>query len=282
MTPLKVKLNIALQRFLPQHALSRFAGFIANCRWKWLKNILIRDFIKRYQVDLSIATLENVEDYPNFNSFFTRKLKTQCRPVVEGTNQIASPVDGFVSQAEKIDKETLFQAKGHYFNLVDLLGSIDLAKHFVNGQFATLYLAPKDYHRVHMPVDGTLLETIYIPGKLFSVNQQTTENVSQLFSRNERLVCIFETPFGLMAVILVGAMLVSGIETVWTLELPTKHLSKKTYKNTIMLKKGEELGHFKMGSTVILLFPDNTMEWAASFKANQHVQMGGFIGDIKE
>lgn len=275
-----IKFKVAVQHWLPQHALSRLAGWIANCRWHWLKTKLIKDFIQRYQVDLGIAILENVEDYPNFNSFFTRKLKPHLRPIAE-ENQLASPVDGYVSQAGKIQQNTLFQAKRHDYTLVELLGgATELAKHFVNGTFATLYLAPKDYHRVHMPLQGTLTETIYIPGKLFSVNPQTVESVPQLFSRNERLVCLFETPHGPMAVILVGAMLVSGIETVWPLALPTKTLSKKHYEKNITLEKGAELGHFKMGSTVILLFPPNTVQWNSDFKADATVQMGASIGHL--
>lgn len=275
----KVKFSILLQHLVPQHGLSRLAGWIANNRWHWLKTKLINDFIRRYQVDLSIATLEKVDDYPNFNSFFTRRLKPAYRPIVQGSQQIASPVDGCVSQAGKIRQYSLFQAKGHTYHLNDLLGGkTALAQHFLDGEFATLYLAPKDYHRVHMPLRGTLTETIYIPGKLFSVNLQTTEQVSQLFSRNERLVCLFDTETGPMAVILVGAMLVSGIETVWQPNFYTRTLLQKTFEKGINLEKGAELGHFKMGSTVILLFPKNTMKWIAELKEETAVKMGSLIG----
>jgi phosphatidylserine decarboxylase len=273
-----MRFNIILQHLLPQHALSRLAGWIANCRWHWLKTALINDFIRRYQVDLRIAALESVDDYPHFNSFFTRKLKPQLRPIAKGLDEIVSPVDGCVSQAGNIQKDLLFQAKGHFFSLPHLLGDTELAKHFQDGTFATFYLAPKDYHRVHMPQTGTLIETIYVPGQLFSVNQQTTENVTQLFTRNERLVCLFKTEIGFVAIILVGAMLVSGIKTVWPLQLPTKTLSKKHYQENITLEKGTELGHFTMGSTVILLFPKNTMQWSNTIQANAAVQMGTSIG----
>ncbi len=275
----KAKLNILLQHIVPQHILSRLAGWIANSRWYWLKTKLINDFIRRYQVDLSIAKLEKVDDYPSFNSFFTRQLKPIYRPIADGSQHIACPVDGCVSQAGKINKHSLFQAKGRSFSLNDLLGGrTELAKHFHDGEFATLYLAPKDYHRVHMPLKGKLIETIYIPGKLFSVNQDTTKAVPKLFSRNERLVCIFETESGPMAVILVGAMLVSGIETVWPSNFYTKTLLQETFEKGISLEKGAELGHFKMGSTVILLFPKNTAKWVEELKEESNVKMGSLMG----
>jgi phosphatidylserine decarboxylase len=279
----KAKFNILLQHLVPQHGLSRLAGWIANNRWHWLKTKLIHDFIKRYQVDLSIAKLKKAENYPNFNSFFTRQLDPFYRPIAEGPEQIASPVDGSVSQAGKIHQHSLFQAKGRSYTLNDLLGGrTELANHFQDGEFATLYLAPKDYHRVHMPLKGKLIETIYIPGKLFSVNQNTTKAVSRLFSRNERLVCMFDTEKGPMAVILVGAMLVSGIETVWPSNFYTRTLLQKTFEKGISLEKGAELGHFRMGSTVILLFPENTAQWIKDVKENATVTMGSLIGHIKK
>lgn len=276
------KLKLLIQYLAPQHALSRLAGWIAKCRWRWFKNILINYFINRYQVDIHIAKLENIDDYPTFNSFFTRHLKSELRPLVQGSNQIASPVDGCISQIGDIQKEALFQAKGFYYSLNSLLGGTEThTQTFNNGQFSTLYLAPKDYHRVHMPLTGRLLETIYIPGKLFSVNQQTTLMVPNLFSRNERLVCIFETATGPMAIILVGAMLVGSIQTVWPLgELNTKEITKKQYSDTIELEKGAELGFFQMGSTVILLFPKNTAEWSTHLKENSTVRMGELLGSL--
>ncbi len=279
----KTKLNIVLQYLVPQHGLSRLAGWIANNRWYWLKTKLINDFIRRYQVDLSIAKLKEAEKYPNFNSFFTRQLDPFYRPIAEGPEQIASPVDGSVSQAGKIHQHSLFQAKGRLFNLNELLGGrTELAKHFHDGEFATLYLAPKDYHRVHMPLKGSLTETIYIPGKLFSVNQNTTKTVPRLFSRNERLVCMFDTETGPMAVILVGAMLVSGIETVWSSNFYSRNLLQTTFEKDINLEKGAELGHFRMGSTVILLFPKNSTKWIEELKEEAAVKMGSLIGHIKK
>lgn len=280
---LKAKFNIILQHLVPQHGLSRLAGWIANNRWYWLKNKLINDFIRRYQVDLSIAKLKKVDDYPNFNSFFTRQLEPIFRPITEGSDHIASPVDGCVSQAGRINEYSIFQAKGRSYNLNELLGGrTDLAKHFHDGEFATLYLAPKDYHRVHMPLKGKLTETIYIPGKLFSVNQNTTKAVPQLFSRNERLVCMFDTEKEPMAIILIGAMLVSGIETVWSSDFNTRTFTQKIYENGITLEKGAELGHFKMGSTVILLFSKNSAKWVPELKEDATVKMGSLIGHFKK
>ncbi|HEX2549132.1 MAG TPA: archaetidylserine decarboxylase, partial [Gammaproteobacteria bacterium] len=256
------KLKILIQYIVPQHLLSRFAGFIAEARIRWLKNLLIRWFMKRYQVDLSLARLESVEDYPNFNSFFIRQLKPELRPLVEGNKNIACPVDGAVSQMGKIHKDVLFQAKGFYYHLNELLGGGENhAKTFFDGDFATFYLAPKDYHRVHMPLAGELRETIYIPGKLFSVNQATVANVPQLFSQNERLVCVFETSFGPMAVIMVGAMIVGSIKTVWPLNSHPDRIVKKFYENMVRLEKGAEMGYFKLGSTVIVLFPKDLVAW---------------------
>jgi len=278
---LNVKLYILLQKLLPQHGLSRFAGWMASQRTKWLKNFLIKDFVKRYKVDLSIAKDENIESYPDFNSFFTRKLKNAARPIIAGNKKFTSPVDGTVSQIGKINDDRIIQAKNHDYSLQDLLGGReDLAKNFLHGSFTTLYLAPRDYHRVHMPITGTLKETIYIPGKLFSVNQETAGNLPNLFALNERLVCIFETESGPLAVILVGAMLVSGIETTWPLKLPTTEISSKKYNEEITIEKGEELGHFKMGSTVILLSPKNTVTWSNHLRADSTVQMGSVIGNL--
>lgn len=274
----KMKPYIFFQHFVPQHALSRFAGWMANCRWHWLKTFLIKDFIRRYKVDLSLAVGEKVDDYPNFNSFFTRQLKSQYRPITQDQTQIACPVDGCVSQVGKIQQQTLFQAKGHQFNLNDLVGNEKLAQAFYDGSFATLYLAPKDYHRVHMPLTGKLTETIYIPGKLFSVNKLTAESVPQLFSRNERLVCLFSTEVGPIAVILVGAMIVGKIGTVWEPDYSAKTFQQKNFADGVTLEKGAELGHFELGSTVILLFPKNTMEWNTDLKAESIVTMGSAMG----
>jgi phosphatidylserine decarboxylase len=278
-----MNIKVLRQYLLPQHALSRLGGKIANCRWKWWKNWVIKHFIKRYGVDMTIAQLENSEDYPNFNSFFTRALKPETRPIVTEPNAIASPVDGTVSQIGRIQEDYLIQAKGFQFSLQGLLGGAPrIAQQFENGFFATIYLSPKDYHRVHMPIQGTLTHTIYIPGRLFSVNPLTTNTVSSLFSRNERLVCLFETEVGPMAVILVGAMLVASINTTWREAFVSTTVTSNLPPYPVELKRGAELGHFKLGSTVIILFPKDAIEWDSTIKECSSVQMGQLLGLIQQ
>jgi phosphatidylserine decarboxylase len=273
--PFKVK----LQYIAPQHALSHFAGWLSECRKPWLKNYLIRYFLNRFDVDMSIAVVENPYDYPTFNSFFTRHLKPEARPITQEAHQVVSPADGSISQIGRIENDTLLQAKGFDFNLTGLLGGSEkLARLFHNGSFATVYLSPKDYHRVHMPMTGKLRETIFIPGKLFSVNQQTANSVPQLFARNERLVCIFDTEAGPMAVILVGAMIVGSINTVWHANTTTNKITVESYAGSIELERGAELGHFKLGSTVIVLFGKDKTQWLDDLQENTVVQMGQTVG----
>lgn len=264
--------HILLQYGCPQQALSRFAGWVSRIQLPWFKNWVIKRFIRKYQVDLSLALIEQPEAYLHFNDFFTRQLKPSVRPITSGQSDLASPVDGTISQIGRIEQDTLLQAKGFHFSLAALLGGAPtLAKEFQQGYFATIYLAPKDYHRIHMPFPGKLRQTIYIPGKLFSVNQLTTQSVPNLFSRNERLVCIFDTAAGPMAVILVGAMLVSGISTAWD----------QNHPDNIQLQRGDQLGHFNMGSTVILLFANNRIAWDALMQENSTVKMGQKMGECQ-
>jgi phosphatidylserine decarboxylase len=280
------QLGTLLQYITPQHALSWFAGWLSTRRWHWLKSWEIRYFINRYNVDLGAALQSNPEEYSDFNSFFTRHLKPGLRPIVTATDAIACPADGCVSQMGPIEADRLLQAKGFYFTLSALLGgSKALANEFQDGQFSTIYLSPKDYHRVHMPFTGTLRETVFIPGDLFSVNQQTAREVPNLFARNERLVCIFDTDIGPMAVILVGAMLVGSMATVWESKSPTgKTITRKTYPATgngmIRLERGAELGYFKMGSTVITLFSKEKITWAPELTSNSTTQMGQLLAKI--
>jgi phosphatidylserine decarboxylase len=274
------RLNVFSQYLVPQHALSSLAGWLSNCRWLWLKNWEIHYFIQRYNVNIQEAQLTEVADYPTFN---TRLLKPGLRPIVQGAAAIASPADGSISQIGKIRQNILVQAKGFDFRLEDLLGGNEqLAQSFMNGQFATIYLSPKDYHRVHMPVTGTLRETIFIPGKLFSVNQKTTHNVPQLFARNERLVCIFDTEHGSMALILVGAMLVGSINTAWGDNVCHSTITRQIFsgQNAVTLQRGAEMGHFKMGSTAILLFPPDTINWSAQLTENSPLKMGELLGNF--
>jgi phosphatidylserine decarboxylase len=278
------RLGTLIQYITPQHLLTWFAGWLSTRRWLWLKNWEIRYFINRYNVDLSAALNSNPLDYPDFNSFFTRHLKPGLRPIVAEPNAIACPADGCISQMGRIEADRLFQAKGFYFTLADLLGgAAPLADEFRDGQFSTIYLSPKDYHRVHMPFTGTLRETIFIPGQLFSVNQQTAAEVPNLFARNERLVCIFDTDIGPMAVIFVGAMLVGSICTTWGTP-PTKTISRQAYPSSgsdrVHIERGEELGYFKMGSTIITLFPKEKIVWAAALADNPQTQVGQLLANI--
>lgn len=281
---MKKTLFILFQQMVPQHLLSRLVGYLAECTQPWLKNWLIKRFIAHFNVDMSEAKDPNPESYANFNAFFTRALKSGARELTLDENTITSPADGAVSEIGRIEYGRVLQAKGRGYGLTTLLGgSEERAKPFINGRFATVYLSPKDYHRVHMPTGAVLKESIYIPGDLYSVNQTTAENVDALFARNERLVCIFETERGPMAMILVGAMIVAGIETVWSGQvappLKTPRILFNTAADTpIILEQGAEMGRFKLGSTVIMLFPDQSIEWLDSFKAGTPVRMGERMG----
>ncbi|RDI42412.1 archaetidylserine decarboxylase [Aquicella lusitana] len=270
------------QYLLPQHLLSALAGRLAESRSPRLKNSLIRFFIHRYKVDLSEAISENLDDYPTFNSFFIRQLKPGIRPLALAPEAVISPVDGRVAALGKINQNQLLQAKKHYYNLETLLGNDkELATLFSDGDFATLYLAPQNYHRVHMPLSGTLTKSIYVPGKLFSVNRITSELIPNLYSRNERLISLFDTEAGKMAMILVGAMIVGSIQTVWmTQPIRSHQMITETFTNGLTLQKSAELGYFKMGSTVILLFEKNKVTWSPSFKTNSAIHFGQFLGKI--
>ncbi|GEN27622.1 phosphatidylserine decarboxylase proenzyme [Halovibrio variabilis] len=243
-----------LQYPLPQHALSRLTGKFAQCDNPWLKDTLIKAFIKRFNVDMSQALEPDPSAYATFNDFFTRALKADARPLGEG---ILSPADGTLSQYGRLQAGQLVQAKGHTYSAQTLLGGdTALAEEFMGGSFATVYLSPRDYHRVHMPVTGTLREMIYVPGRLFSVNQATANYVPGLFARNERLVCIFDTPQGPLAMVLVGAMIVAAIETVWSGQVTplSGQPQRMQFGKPITLEKGAEMGRFKLGSTVVMCF----------------------------
>ncbi|HLA31305.1 MAG TPA: archaetidylserine decarboxylase [Pseudomonas sp.] len=282
---MKQRLFILSQYLLPHHLLSRLIGYAADCRAAWFKNRLIGWFAKQYQVDMSEAQIEDLNAFEHFNAFFTRALKPGARPLEQSPDAVLCPADGAVSQLGKIEHGRVFQAKGHSFSLVELLGGdSERASPFMGGSFATIYLSPKDYHRVHMPLAGTLREMVYVPGRLFSVNQSTAENVPELFARNERVVCLFDTERGPMAVVLVGAMIVASIETVWAgLVTPPKR-SLKTFRYDdaarapIALDKGAELGRFKLGSTAIVLFGADQVQWAQELLAGSPVQMGQLLG----
>ena len=233
---------------------------------------------------MSEAEVTDPTAFAHFNDFFTRALKPDARPFVSEQGSIACPVDGAISQLGDIEAGRLFQAKGHEFSTYDLLGgSLELEKQFDGGKFATIYLSPKDYHRVHMPVSGTLREMIYVPGRLFSVSPLTTNNVPSLFSRNERMVAIFDTELGPMAVVMVGAMIVASIETVWAgLVTPRKRqLQKFSYGEPLHLNKGDEVGRFKLGSTAVILFGKDAMDWEQILAPDQSVRMGQLLGQTQ-
>lgn len=276
-------LRTLLQYPIPHHLISRLMGFIAETQQPAIKNSFISWFAQRYQVNMQEALVEDPLAYDNFNAFFTRALKPGMRPIDGAADAIVCPADGAVSQLGAIQGDVLFQAKGHYFDTTELLGgSAERARPFQNGRFATIYLSPRDYHRVHMPFAGTLREMVYVPGRLFSVNTRTAENVPRLFARNERVVAIFDTAVGPMAVILVGAMIVASIETVWagTITPPARELRVTEYpvSSNIVLDKGAEMGRFKVGSTAIVLFGEGAVEWEAAYRDGTPTRMGVRLG----
>ena len=284
-TSVKDKLFIASQYLIPQHLLSRAIGAVAASEVDWIKNPLINAFIKQFDVNMDEAQRQKAEDFRCFNDFFTRELQAGARPLAEGDQLVLSPADGAVSQCGPIENGRIFQAKGHDYSLIELLGGdSDRAAPFMGGEFSTIYLSPKDYHRVHMPVTGTLREMIYVPGDLFSVNQTTAENVPRLFSRNERVVAIFDTELGQMAMVLVGAMIVAAVETVWHgLVTPPKRelrVSRYPAPEPVTIEKGEEMGRFLLGSTVVLCFEKDKIQWQDNQQAGTPLRMGESIASM--
>ena len=269
------QLFASLQKTLPQHGLSRLAGRLAASETPWLKNLLIKQFATIYKVDLAEAQRSNLHDYVSFNDFFTRALRPGVRPVVQDPSMLACPADGTVSQSGKIDRGQLLQAKGHSYSINSLAG--DLARGFERGTFCTIYLAPHDYHRVHLPCDGTLTHTLAVPGELFSVNAVTENAVDGLFARNERLVCRFETEFGPMLVVLVGAMIVASIETDWV-GPQSPYRIEELSEHHLVYRRGEEIGRFLLGSTVICCFPGDRVKLQENLKAGASVRMGQALG----
>lgn len=284
------KFKIAMQYAMPKHFISRMVGKLAAAKAGGLTTALIKLFIKQYKIDMSEAEYPDPAHYKTFNEFFTRPLKEGIRPLAEESDIIAHPVDGAISQLGDVVDGQIIQAKGHDYSLQALLGGKeeDTAP-FLGGKFATIYLAPKDYHRIHMPVDGTLSKMIYVPGDLFSVNPLTAQNVPNLFARNERVVAIFETEIGPLAMVLVGATIVASIETIWagTVTPPAgKDVFSWNYPtkgdNAITLKKGEEMGRFKLGSTVILAWGANQAEFLSDQHPETVTRMGTPFAKIND
>ncbi|MDC0612159.1 archaetidylserine decarboxylase [Vibrio sp.] len=276
------KFKIGLQYWLPKHALTRLVGKLAAAKAGKITTAIIKLFIKQYNVNMNEAKNPEPASYATFNDFFTRELKYGSRPIAIGEDVLVHPADGAVSQFGPIVDGSLIQAKGHTYTALELLGGDkSLSEEFTDGGFATIYLSPRDYHRVHMPCDGVLRQMIYIPGDLFSVNPLTAQNVPNLFARNERVVCIFDTPFGPMAQILVGATIVGSIELVWagTVTPPRGNVIHRwnypeSGEKAIKLQKGEEMGRFKLGSTVINLFAKDQIHFDDKMNVELPTVMG--------
>ena len=271
-----------LQKILPHQLINDLAYSIAEKQWPWLKNHLISDFIDKNNIDMREALYEHPEHYRSFNDFFTRPLKKGVRPLPEDPTLISSPVDGTISQIGQIENGQIIQAKQHNYSLTALLaGNKELAKTFNHGLFSTIYLSPGDYHRVHMPCNGMLKQMIYVPGSLYSVNQKTTNSIQGLYALNERVISIFDTEYGEMAVIMVGAMVVGSMETTWAGQVKPKsrQITSRSYENkNIYLERGDEMGLFKLGSTVIVLFADADINWLEYHQSGNKIKMGQALG----
>ena len=274
-------LAVAAQHALPKQALTRFAGLVAGSRMGGLTTGIIRRFIARYGVNMAEAAEPDPSAYPSFNQFFTRALKPGVRPLAQA--DLVCPVDGAISQFGAIHGERIFQAKGHDYTATALLGGDSaLAAHFHGGHFATLYLSPKDYHRIHMPCAGRLLRMVHVPGELFSVNPATARGVPGLFARNERVVCVFDGERGPWVLVLVGATIVGSMATVWhgVVNPPrTGNLREWSYhEQDIRLGQGDEMGRFLLGSTVVVLFPKGPLAFNPAWAPGGAIRMGELMG----
>jgi len=282
------KIKIALQYLMPKHAISRLTGKLAAAEMGWLTTKAISSFIKAYDINMAEAKLKNASDFKSFNDFFTRELADGARTIDNDASTLCYPVDGAISQQGDIVDGQLIQAKGFDYSLVTLLGGDEkTAAPFQGGKFSCIYLAPKDYHRIHMPMAATLREMIYVPGELFSVNPLTANNVPNLFSRNERVVAIFDTINGEMAMVLVGATIVASIETTWagTITPPAgKDVFRWSYPaegvDAIHFNKGDEMGRFKLGSTVVTTFSPNMVEFNRTAGSETVTRLGEHYADI--
>lgn len=272
------QLKAIIQYLLPKQFLTIIFGWLAKKQLGKVTTWMIKGFCKLYRVDLSEAKFTNATDYKTFNDFFARELKEDAREIDTAENSIIMPADGVLSQFGTIQDSQLLQAKGHFYSLESLVACHpDMIKYFQNGSYATTYLSPKNYHRFHMPCDGTLREMIYVPGSLFSVSKATTESIPNIFARNERVICLFETELGPMAQILVGATIVGSIEVDWAgiITPPREGIMKRwTYSDEIKLSRGQDMGCFKLGSTVITLFASNAIEFSNDLKVGDVTRVG--------
>jgi phosphatidylserine decarboxylase len=276
------RLFVWLQYLLPQHGLSRLVLRATRVRARGFKNWLIGGFLKLYSVEMSDAVQPDPFGYGSFNEFFTRALKPEKRRFAPEPDAILCPVDGTVSEAGPIDADLLLQAKGRRYSLSDLLAAQSWAAHFEGGSFATIYLAPFNYHRIHMPLQGRLLNTVFVPGRLFSVNSLTAQHVPKLFARNERVLTHFDTAHGEFALVLVGALNVGSIATVWAGDIAPAARREIAVlpAQSVQLQRGAELGRFNMGSTVVLLFQAGRARWLPEVKAGLTVRLGQSLGSL--
>lgn len=273
------------QKLFPQHTLSKLLGRLANAKLGVLTTFFIKQFVKSYRVNLSEAQVTDPAGFESFNAFFTRALKPGARSMKLDHNCLLSPVDGAISEIGAIEQDRLLQAKGAYFSLTNLCGGDKtLASCFENGAFLTAYLSPKDYHRFHMPISGRLLEMVYVPGSLFSVNRSSVKNVPGLFARNERVICVFETEIGKVAMIAVGAMVVGSVEMRFhgvVAPQENRVIKRWSYDDkTIQFAQGDELGCFRLGSTIIVLCEKDRVNWASHLKSDAALLLGDVIGDL--
>jgi phosphatidylserine decarboxylase len=277
-----VSLFVTSQYLLPKKALTRLAGAFASAEAGALTTAAIRWFVNHYGVNMAEAVEPRIEHYKTFNDFFTRALKPGARPVAAA--DLICPIDGAISQFGRIERDQIFQAKGHRYSSTALLaGDAELARRFDDGEFVTLYLSPKDYHRIHMPCDGRLRRMVYVPGDLFSVNPTTARGVPGLFARNERVVCLFDGPRGPFVLVLVGATIVGSMATVWhgVVNPPRPGIVRRwDYDDAgIALQQGDEMGRFLLGSTVVMLFPKDSLRFNASWAPERGVCMGEPMGE---
>ncbi len=283
------RLFAAVQMLLPTHLLSRGMHRIARIRVRWFKQTLINCFVRLYKVNLGEAQIQNPKRFDSFNEFFTRALRADTRPMPSDESALISPVDGILGQFGNITTGKLVQAKGQAYDVTELLGGReDLAAAFMGGQFATLYLAPYNYHRIHMPMAGVLRETSYLPGRLFGVNPISVRAIPRLFTRNERVSALFDTPAGPMALVLVGAFFVGSIATTWAGEITPPHRRGARHESfpaagtsCLSFQRGDEMGRFNFGSTVILLCGPDAVNWAGHLETGQTLRLGQGLGTIQ-
>jgi phosphatidylserine decarboxylase len=275
---------VLLQLCLPTRFISWLVFKLTRIESTGFKNAFIRRFMEVFEINLDEAEFDRPEAYRHFNAFFTRALKAGARPLDADPAALLSPVDGTISQLGTIDGERIFQAKGQSFTATELLGDHDLARSFIGGSFCTIYLAPYNYHRIHMPLAGLLKEWLLVPGRLFSVNPATARAMPRQFARNERVVTMFDTACGPFALVLVGALNVGSMETVWAGPITPPHirsgLGRWSPSRRVQLDRGEEMGRFNMGSTVVLLLPPGKVAWGETFEPGVTVRMGQGIGRL--